>query len=95
MREISTIEEFKELIEGEVNFKLYAQWCNPCKNLQRQLEQQGLDKEFIKLDIERFDGLMADLRIISVPTLLKFSKGKEIKRAVGVLPIEKVREFLL
>jgi thioredoxin 1 len=66
----------------------WAAWCGPCR-LQGQVldswSSQNDDKVLIaKLNVDQENAIAAKFGISSIPTLILFSKGKEVARAVGV-----------
>lgn len=79
---------FEELINGDkpVLVDFFATWCGPCKMLSPILEQvaEETDKVVIaKCDIDECMEIAQKYNIMSVPTLVAFKSGEEVKRAVG------------
>ncbi len=79
---------FEELINGDkpVLVDFFATWCGPCKMLSPILEQVAdeTDKVVIaKCDIDECMEIAQKYNIMSVPTLVAFKSGEEVKRAVG------------
>ena len=79
---------FEELINGDkpVLVDFFATWCGPCKMLSPILEQVAdeTDKVVIaKCDIDECMEKEKKYNIMSVPTLVAFKRGEEVKRAVG------------
>ena len=66
----------------------WADWCGPCKHQGRVLEgwsAENEDKALVaKIDVEKETALATKFGITSIPTLILFSKGKEVARSVGV-----------
>ena len=50
--------------------------------------------EFIKVDIDEHEDLCRKYKVMSVPTLIVFDKGKEVKRNIGFIPKDKLKEFI-
>ena len=73
---------------GLVLVDFHATWCGPCRMIApvvEQLADQAKDKAKIaKVDIDQAQSITADLQISSVPTLILFKDGEEVKRVVGV-----------
>jgi thioredoxin 1 len=67
---------------------VYATWCGPCKRLAPKLDEiaggyTGRVK-FVKVNVDQAQGLARRYEIMGVPTLLFFSGGRLVDRAVGV-----------
>ena len=66
----------------------WAPWCGPCQIQGPILEkfQAGHSDEVVvaKVDIDQNQDIAAQLGIMSIPTLILFSGGKEVKRVVGL-----------
>ena len=97
IKHLSNVNEFEqEVKEGKVLVDFFAEWCGPCQMLAPVLEQ--LDKEggvkIIKIDTDSLPDLARQFRIMSIPTLLLFKDGKFIKKEMGYMPIERLREFI-
>ncbi len=87
---LKTLAEFKQAITAGKNVMIdcFAQWCPPCKRLKPVLER--IHKEnvyphilFYAVDVDEGESLAAYLGISSMPTLIFFKDGKEIKREFG------------
>ena len=46
----------------------YAEWCGPCKMLMPELESIDDKINIIKVDIDKFEDITLQHRIMSVPT---------------------------
>ncbi|MEG3175143.1 thioredoxin TrxC [Sphingomonas sp. RB3P16] len=68
----------------------WAQWCGPCVQMAPAfaLAAQQLEPAMRlgKLDTESEQALAARFAIRSIPTLILFSKGREIARQPGAMP---------
>ncbi|CAF23103.1 MULTISPECIES: thioredoxin [Candidatus Protochlamydia] len=86
-------DNFQQTIsQGVTLVDFYATWCGPCRMIAPIVEQlsttlQGKAK-VAKLDIDQAQSTTADLQITSVPTLIVFKDGKEVKRVVGVKDLD-------
>lgn len=90
-------ENFDELIKDKVVVDFFATWCGPCKMLGPVFEELSTeinDIKFIKVDIDEHEDLCRKYKVMSVPTLIVFDKGKELKRNIGFIPKDKLKEFI-
>ena len=85
--------EFNELIKGRVLVDFYADWCGPCKRLAPLLEELN-DIDIIKVNVDMFDSLSRSYGIMSIPTLILFESGKEIKKIIGFQTEAEIKEFI-
>lgn len=75
--------------------KYGASWCGPCKMLDRTLEQLPKEIEIVKFDADEDEELFVEKNIKSVPVLIFYNdKNEEIKRTVGSLSIDKLKEII-
>lgn len=87
---------FNELIKSKVLVDFYANWCGPCKMLSPILEELAneVDIDIIKVDVDEYPNLAREYRVMSIPCLVLFDNEKEIKRSLGFIPKEKLKEFI-
>lgn len=82
--------DFQQLINGDkpVLVDFFATWCGPCRMqapiLEQVKEKIGDDGVILKVDIDQNTALAQEYNVRSVPTLILFSKGEAVWRAVGV-----------
>ena len=75
--------------------KFYADWCGPCKMLSKTLENlKDNDIPIKEIDIDEQTDLAVQYNVRSVPTMVLLENGSEIKRVVGSMSLDKVKEFL-
>ena len=85
--------DFLEVIKGRVLVDFYATWCGPCRMLGPVLEQ--IDAiETVKVNVDEYPDIARKYGVMSIPCLILFDEGKEVKRNIGFLPLEKVKEFI-
>ena len=73
-----------ELIKkGNYLVDFYAEWCGPCKMLMPVLEKLDDKINIIKVNIDKFDDLAQEYRIMSIPTLVFFKNGVKKEELVG------------
>ena len=86
-------ENFDEIIKNRVLVDFYADWCGPCKMLGPVLEKVN-DIDIIKVNVDMYGELSRKYGIMSIPCLILFEDGKEIKRNLGFISEDKIREFI-
>lgn len=85
---------FLELIRGRVLVDFYATWCGPCKLLSPVLDKVSNEIEVVKVDVDKNRDLAQRYGVMSIPCLILFEGGKEIKRNVGFMPEGKLKDFI-
>lgn len=86
--------DFSDLIKDKVLVDFYANWCGPCKMLGPVLEKVSDEVKILKVNIDEYQDLAREYGIMSIPCIILFDKGKELRRNVGFLPEGKLREFI-
>ena len=69
--------------------ELPGSWCGPCRMLGPVIDQLGselTDVKVCKIDVDANQDLAAKYKVETIPTLVVFEGGKEVKRSVGVQP---------
>lgn len=76
----------------------FAEWCQPCKQMNPELEALATElqgkAEFVKVDTDRAQRLASMLRIQSVPTYIVFFQGRPVGAERGVVPRARLRELI-
>lgn len=85
---------FKELISERVLVDFYADWCGPCKMLGPVLESVSNEIKVLKVNVDANQDLAREYGVMSIPCVILFDKGKEVKRNIGFIPEVKLREFI-
>lgn len=92
---------FKEQVLNKKGFTIvdfWAPWCGPCKMFGPIFENVSnirKDINFCKLNVdEDREDVSRKLGIMSIPTIILFKDGKEIKRNIGFLDEDSLLNFL-
>ena len=84
-------EDFEQIIKGDIIVDFYADWCGPCKMLGELFEEYD-EFNVLKINVDNFPDIARKYGIMSIPTLIKFNNGNEVKKVVGFKTIEELRE---
>ena len=73
----------------------WVEWCAPCKMMAPVLNDVAGNltgnSHVGKLNIEQYQSMAQQFNVRSIPTLILFKNGKEVKRFIGI----KQKDFLL
>lgn len=87
MRELQSIEEFKQLADNEpVIFMFTAGWCPDCRvidPIMPEVEEKFSTYTFVSVDRDQFIDLCVEQEIYGIPSFLGFRNGKEVGRFVS------------
>ena len=76
----------------------WAPWCGPCKQLTPILEKvvnsAGGKVMLAKINIDENQQIAAQLKIQSIPTVMAFKDKKIVNAFQGVIPEQKITEFI-
>lgn len=74
----------------------YADWCGPCKMFAPVFEEasQESDINFIKLNVDEYSDIAREYGVMTIPTIILFKNGNEIKRFTGFMPKDELIKFL-
>ena len=68
----------------------WAEWCGPCKMIAPVLKDLARDYKdkikIAKIDVDAEIELAQQFNIVSIPTILVFSKGQVVKQQIGAVP---------
>ena len=73
--------------------KYGSSWCQPCKVLDRTL-QQITDVDIIKYDVDEYEDLAMEKGIRSIPVLIFYDRDKEVDRLIGAVPLNTINETI-
>ena len=101
---MNVIEVTKDNFETEVlksDIKVLAdfnaEWCGPCKMLKPMVEEIAESNENIKvvsINVDDEDELAEQYEVSSIPCLVVFDKGKEVKRNVGLISKDDIESLI-
>lgn len=94
MKIINSKEEFEELIQRKILIDFYADWCGPCKMMSLELDKMDNEIEIAKLNVDNFGDIAREYKVMSIPCLILFENGQEIKRNIGYINKEQIVEFI-
>lgn len=75
----------------------YADWCGPCRMIapiMEELADEMTNATIAKVDIEKSQQVTSRFGVTSIPTIIIFNKGTEVRRFVGVKDKETLAEAL-
>lgn len=76
----------------------WAPWCGPCKSFAPVFEQAAKILEprlrLAKLNTEAVPSIAQRWAIRSIPTLILFKQGKEVKRVSGAMSLPQLQQWL-
>ncbi len=96
IKHVNNAEFNNEIKEGRVLVDFFATWCGPCKMLSLVMEKfdsKGVIP-IVKVDIDEASLLANEYQISSVPTLIIFENGKEVKRRSGFMSEQELEEWV-
>ncbi len=74
-----------------------ADWCGPCKAIRTMLEEIAAANpkyKIVSINMDEADELAEDYDVSSIPCLVVFKNGKEIKRSVGIISRDAIAELM-
>ncbi len=66
-----------------------AGWCGPCQAMKPMLDELAAGNpgyKIVSIDIDEEDELADEYDVTSIPCLVVFKGGEEVKRNVGLIP---------
>ena len=91
MKEVSSVQEFENAVQGCVVVDFYADWCGPCSQMEPALQQANA--EVVKVNVDDLPELAQRYGIRSVPTLIAFNNGERIKHVVGAVGRSEIEDL--
>ena len=65
----------------------WAEWCGPCRMVSPIIEELASDYDgrvnFAKVNVDKAQELASKYSVLSIPTVILFSKGEEVAKQIG------------
>lgn len=98
MAKVITEQNFEEEVlksDKPVLVDFWATWCGPCRRQAPIVEELAEEGYAVgKVDVDQEMGLAQEYKVMSIPTLIIFKGGKEVKRLVGLTSKEALEALL-
>lgn len=76
-------------------FKIGANWCGPCKALDKLLEDNNIKYEHIDIDTPNGEGLSIKFNVTSIPTLVITDDEENVlRKRIGVPTLDELMKFI-
>jgi thioredoxin 1 len=75
----------------------WAPWCGPCRVVHPILEEIDGEREdlrVVSLNVDENQQTAATYEVLSIPTLIVFKGGQEVKKVIGALPKKRLESEL-
>jgi thioredoxin 1 len=86
------------MAKGIVLVDFYADWCGPCRMMTPVIEEFAQEMKgkiaVGKLDIDASQKVTQSFQVTSIPTLILFQGGQEVKRIVGLKDLDSLKKLV-
>lgn len=93
----STFESEVLKCEKPVIVDFWASWCGPCRMLSPIVDEVAEETDaikFCKINVDEEPDLASQFKVMTIPTLIVFKGGEEVKRNVGVISKEEILKLV-
>ena len=87
---------FDDLIKDIAIVDFYATWCGPCKMFGPVVEEVSKESDinFVKIDVDKDSDIARRYGVMTIPTIILFRNGEEVKRNIGYMSKEELIDFM-
>lgn len=94
VKHLENKEEFSAIINSpKVLVDFYADWCGPCKMLSPILEDIK-EIDILKVNVDTFPEIASSYGVMSIPTLILFENGQEVKKEIGFRNLDEIKKMI-
>ncbi len=96
MSKIIDTKEFNETVltsKDNVLIDFYADWCGPCRMLGPILDEISKEHTVYKVNVDNEMELAQKYGIMSIPCMILFKDGEEVKRLIGLHSKSEIEEL--
>ena len=72
----------------------WAEWCGPCRAVGPVIEELAAEQKAVlkvgKLDVDANGQTAMQYNVMSIPTMILYVNGQEVKRLVGAMPKDRI-----
>lgn len=94
VQEVASLEELNKAISSQKGFvfvDFYGEYCGPCKQISplfnKWAEEFAAQGKFLKMNVNKVDGLLEEYDIQSIPTLIIFEGGEQKDKKIGLYEV--------
>lgn len=83
--------------EQKVLVDFNASWCGPCAMLKPIIEEIAASNDKVKIvsvDMDEQEELAEKYEVSSIPCLILFEKGEEVKRKIGLMSKKAIEKMI-
>ncbi|MCB5228753.1 MAG: thioredoxin [Candidatus Cloacimonetes bacterium] len=98
MQDVTSADFEAQVLQSEIPVLVdfWAPWCGPCKALSPSVAKIAAETEgklkVVKCNIDQSQDIASRYSIMSIPTLMLFSKGEVVEQLVGLVKPDKIME---